>query len=65
MKNKLKATREELDMTQEQVARIAGMGVRYYQTLEAGKSLPGVKHATSIARALKTTVEDLWPIGRK
>ena len=64
MKNNLKTTREDLGLTQEQVARTAGINGRYYQDLEAGRSVPGVKHATNIARALKTTIEALWPIGK-
>ena len=64
MKNNLRTTREDLGLTQEQVARASGVGVRYYQALESGKSIPGVKHATNIARALKTSIEALWPIGK-
>ena len=59
----IKSTREKLGLTQQDVAVAAGMGLRHYQTVEAGKTIPGVTLAGKIAKALKTTVDHLWEIG--
>ena len=56
----LRAAREKSGKTQAQVAREANIAERLYQDYEYGKREPGVRTAIRIARALGTTVEDLF-----
>lgn len=58
--NNLKKRREELSLTQKQVADTLEMDVRLYQYYEAGQRNPGVQTAIKIADVLKTTVEKLF-----
>lgn len=61
MKNiKLVAKRKDVGLTQVQVAEQAGVTEVCYQCYEAGKRLPRVDVALRIARALGSTVEDLF-----
>lgn len=60
MNIKLREAREALDMTQAQVAKKAKVAERMYQDYEYGKREPGAGAAIRIARALKTTVEELF-----
>ena len=61
----IKLKRVELDLTQEQVARAADIGLRHYHGIEAGGTIPGVAVAGKIATVLETTVDHLWELGRK
>lgn len=56
----LKKRREELSLTQKQVADTLNLGVRLYQYYEAGQRQPNVQTAIRIAEVLKTTVEQLF-----
>ena len=58
--NNLKKRREELSLTQKQVADAAKVGIRLYQYYEADRKEPSVRTAKRIAEALKTTVEKLF-----
>ena len=58
--NNLKKRREELALTQKQVADMAKVGLRLYQYYEADQREPTVRSAKRIAEALKTTVEKLF-----
>lgn len=58
--NNLKKRREELSLTQKQVADAAKIGLRLYQYYEAGQKEPTVQPAIRIAEVLKTTVEKLF-----
>lgn len=60
MNMQLRAARERSGKTQAQVAREANIAERLYQDYEYGKREPGVRTAIRIARALGTTVEDLF-----
>lgn len=61
MKNTvLKDTREKCGLTQVQVAKKAGVSEVSYQRIERGAQEPGVFTAIYIARALNSTVEDLF-----
>lgn len=62
MKNRLAERRKELKLMQEQVAQELNMSLVYYQGLEYGLNEPSVYVALRIARALDTTVEELFPI---
>ncbi len=57
---KLKERRKKTSLTQVEVAIKAGITPRHYQRLERGDSIPNVKLAKRIAKALGTTVEDLF-----
>ena len=56
----LRATREMSGKTQAQVAKEAEIGERLYQDYEYDKREPGVRTAIRIARALDSTVEQLF-----
>ena len=57
---KLRAAREKSGKTQAQVAKEADIGERLYQDYEYDKREPGVRTAIRIAKALNSTVEDLF-----
>ena len=57
---KLKKKREKTGLTQVQVANKAGISERYYQQIEAGTSNPTVDKAKLIAKALNSSVEELF-----
>jgi DNA-binding XRE family transcriptional regulator len=56
----LRAAREKSGKTQAQVARESGISELSYQLYEYNKREPGVRTAIRIARALDSTVEDLF-----
>lgn len=62
MKNNLKIIRLKRGFTQVQVADKARMSERGYQYIESGKRTPNVYIATKLAKALNTTVEELFPL---
>lgn len=57
---KLKQAREQKALTQLQVAEKAGISLRAYQYIELDGRLPNVHTAKLIARALNSTVEELF-----
>ncbi len=57
---KLRAAREASGKTQTQVAKEAAISESQYQNIEYGKSEPGVRTAIRIAKALNSTVEELF-----
>ena len=60
MSTALKAARERIGKTQEQVASEASVAVRLYQYYEAGQKTPSVTTALRIVRSLGTTAEALF-----
>jgi transcriptional regulator with XRE-family HTH domain len=56
----LRAAREKSGKTQAQIAKEANVGERLYQDYEYDKREPGVRTAIRIARALDSTVEELF-----
>ena len=58
--NKLKSRREELNLTQKQVAERIGIAQQIYQRYESGKVVPTAPKAIQVAKALETTVEALY-----
>lgn len=56
----LRAAREQSGKTQAQVAKEIGVSELSYQRYEYDKREPGVRTAIRIARALDSTVEDLF-----
>lgn len=57
---KLRAAREKSGKTQAQVAKEAGIPEAQYQRYEYDKNEPKVRTAIRIARAVDSTVEDLF-----
>lgn len=61
MKNiELKKAREKKGLTQAQTAKMAMVSEISYQNYEAGRRVPNAVTAVLIARALGSTVEDLF-----
>lgn len=57
---KLKTTRLQKGLTQKQVAQKAKISVRRYQDYEAGNYAKGIHVSILIAKALNSTVEELF-----
>lgn len=60
MKNRIKELRTELGMTQEELARLAGVRRETVVFLEQGKYNPSLNLANNVAKALKTKIDDLF-----
>ena len=60
MKNRIKEFRNRLNITQEELANIAKVRRETVVFLEQNKYNPSLKLAHDIAKALKTTIEDLF-----
>lgn len=56
----LRAAREKSGKTQAQVAKNVRVAERTYQYYESGRKEPGVRTAIRIAKALNSTVEELF-----
>ena len=57
---KLKTTRKKQGLTQEYVAKEADVAIRAYKYYEDGKRIPRADKAKLIAKALNSTVEELF-----
>ncbi len=60
MKNRIKELRARYDMTQEDLARKVGVRRETILFLEKGKYNPSLRLAHDIAKALKTTMDELF-----
>ena len=60
MNTKLKTTRQKTGLTQVQVAKKANITVTSYQRYESGEREPRASTAKLIAKALNSTVEELF-----
>ena len=60
MNQAIRAVRIKQGLTQSQVAIQVGITVISYQRIEYGTQRPSLETAIKIAKALNTTVEDLW-----
>lgn len=58
--SKLKERREALGLTQRQVAEIIGVKYQSYQRYENLVIIPNAQIAVKVAKALNTTVEELY-----
>ena len=52
--------RKELNLTQEEVARLAGILRPYYNMIENGKKVPSLPIAKKIAKVLRSGVDALF-----
>lgn len=60
--NKLKEFRKANKLSQQKVADLVNINIRLYQYYEADGKEPAVRTAIRLARALGTTVEELFPL---
>ena len=60
MNEKLKELREYHCISQSELARRVGVGKTTVSEIERRDRLPNVMTAIRIARAMKTTVEEIW-----
>ena len=60
MKNNVREYREYKGVSLRWLARKVGCGTSTLCDIEKGRSVPNVRLAIRIARALETTVENLW-----
>lgn len=60
MKNRIKELRTKLNMTQEELADLAGVRRETIIFLEQGKYNPSLKLAHDVSKILKTTVDKLF-----
>ena len=56
----LRAAREKSGKTQAQVAKEVGIAERLYQSYEYDRNEPGVRTAIRIARAVDSSVEEIF-----
>lgn len=63
MNEKLKELRDYHGISQRELARRIGVGKTTISEIERGDRLPNVLTAIRIARALETTVEEIWGDG--
>ncbi|MDD5433142.1 MAG: helix-turn-helix transcriptional regulator [Candidatus Pacebacteria bacterium] len=60
MQNRIKEFRAKFNMTQEDLARKAGVRRETIVFLEAGKYNPSLNLAHEVSKALKTTINELF-----
>ncbi|MDQ1371222.1 MAG: putative transcriptional regulator [Candidatus Thermoplasmatota archaeon] len=60
MKTRIKELRARYDMTQEDLARKIGVRRETILFIENGKYIPSLKLAHDIAKALKTSMDELF-----
>lgn len=60
MKTRIKEFRARYDLTQEALAKVVGVRRETIVFLEKGKYNPSLKLAYRIARALETTIDELF-----
>jgi putative molybdopterin biosynthesis protein len=60
VKSKIYQLRKDVRFTQTDLAKAAGISRQAYTSIEKGKSVPSTEVALRLARALKTSVEDLF-----
>ncbi len=53
IRRRFKKARKELELTQKEVAKRAGIHFNHYNRIENGKATPSIKVAERIAKALK------------
>jgi putative transcriptional regulator len=64
MKNTLKVERAKLDLTQQQLADKVGVSRQTINSIEAERYVPSTVLALKIAKAFKTTVNEIFILER-
>lgn len=62
MQNNIKIIRIKKGLTQSDMATATGITVRQYRRIEKGEQDPKTRTSILIAKALNTTVEELFPL---
>lgn len=62
LRNTLKAHRARLNLTQEDLATLAGVTRKTINTIENGRFVPSTTLALTLARILRLRVEDLFSL---
>lgn len=62
LRNQIKVQRAMRDLTQAELAELAGVTRRSVNAIEAGRMVPSVLLALKIARALGVTVETIFDL---
>lgn len=62
LRNQLKVYRAMRDLTQAELAELAGVTRRSVNAIEAGRMVPSVLLALRLARALSVTVETIFSL---
>ena len=62
LRNTLKVERARRDLTQEQLATLAGVTRKTINTIETGRFVPSTTLALTLARVLGLRVEDLFAL---
>ena len=65
VKNSVKGRRERLEMSQVELAKLAGVGQSTICAIEKGKSYPYIDTALFIADALGCKVDDIFYLSEK
>ena len=65
MKTRIKEFRARHNLTQEDLARKVGVRRETIVFLEKGKYNPSLQLAYDVAKALKTTIDELFVFGKK
>jgi putative transcriptional regulator len=65
MKTRIKEFRARYDLTQDDLARKVDVRRETIVFLEKGKYNPSLQLAHDVAKALKTTIEELFVFGKK
>jgi putative transcriptional regulator len=65
MKTRIKEFRARYDLTQDDLARKVGVRRETIVFLEKGKYNPSLQLAHDVAKALKTTIEELFIFGKR
>ncbi len=60
MKNRLKVARAEMDLTQEDLAKLIGVSRQTINAVESGRYVPSTVLALKMARVFGKQVEDLF-----
>ena len=62
MKNRLKVARAEMDLTQEELAKLIGVSRQTINAVESGRYVPSTVLALKMARVFGKQVEDLFGV---
>lgn len=58
--DRIRKSREKLEITQEEAAYRAGLDYSYYNQIEMGKRNPSVKALSRIAKAIRISLKELF-----
>ena len=60
MKNRLKVARAEMDLTQEELAKLVGVSRQSINAIESGRYVPSTILALKMARVFGKSVEEVF-----